>query len=162
MQWVTRKGVKFDRSACAWLVLRHIDPDARIEYMDAADMERAIQDGARYFHNVTFAGAGSRTRSSFEDLLIEYHLGEKDTALSCMRDFIHAGEIGGETHGADDPLRAIVKGVNALVSSDQEMVDRMLPIYDALYAYCQRKVAGKDRWASLEPGWGQPEQRAES
>jgi hypothetical protein len=157
MRWVTRKGVKFDRSACAWLVLRHIDPDARIEYMDADDMDRAIEEGARYFHNVTFAGPGQpRARTSFEDLLIEYDLA--DPALSCMRDFIHAGEIGGEIHGGDDALRAIVKGVNALVSSDQEMVDRMLPIYDALYAYCKRKVAGKDRWASLEPGWGQPGQ----
>lgn len=155
MRWVTRKGVKFDRSACAWLVLRHIDPEATMEYMEAEEMQKAIEGGARPFHNITFAGPGSRTRSSFEDLLIEYNLAEGNPALQCMRDFVHAGEIGGEAQGSDDPLRAIVKGVNALVSSDQEMVDRMLPVYDALYAYCRRKVEGKNRWASLEPGWGQ-------
>ena len=31
----------------------------------------------------------------------------------------------------------------------------MLPIFDALYAYCRRKAAGQTRWAGLEPGWGQ-------
>ncbi len=153
MRWVTRKGVKFDRSACAWLVLRHIDPQAEIEYMDAPEMDRAIAAGSRPFHNINYAGPGSRTRSSFEDLLIEYKL-QGDPALTCMRDFVHAGEISSEATGEDDALRALIKGVNALVKSDAEMVERSLPIFDALYAYCKRKAAGNSKWAGLEPGWG--------
>lgn len=153
MKWVTRKGVKFDRSACAWLILRHIDPQAQFEFGDAEEMAKAIEAGARPFHNVTFAGPGTRTKSSFEELLVEQGL-DKDPALWCMRDYVHAGEIEAEQKGADDTLRAIAKGVNAMVSSDQEMIDGMLPVYDALYAYCKRKVEGRDKWASLEPGWG--------
>jgi hypothetical protein len=155
MQWVTRKGVKLDRSACAWLVLRHLDPQAEFLYLEAEPMQAAIAAGARPFHNVTYAGPGSRTRSSFEDLLAENGLAQSDPALAEMATFIHAAEIGGEAGGTDDALRAITKGVNAQVHSDQEMVEQMLPIFDALYTYCRRKVAGQTRWAGLEPGWGQ-------
>jgi hypothetical protein len=154
MQWVTRKGVKMDRSACAWLVLRHLDPQAELLFMDEGPMQEAIAAGARAFHNVTFVRGQARARSSFEDLLAEHNLAD-DPALACMAEFVHNAEIGAEKGGADDALRAIIKGVDALVHSDREMVARTLPIYDALYASCQRKVAGTDRWASLDPGWRQ-------
>ena len=29
--------------------------------------------------------------------------------------------------------------MNALSTSDEEMVERMLPVFDALYAYCTRR-----------------------
>ncbi len=32
--WVTRKGLHVDRIACAWLIRRFIDPDARIRFVD--------------------------------------------------------------------------------------------------------------------------------
>jgi hypothetical protein len=82
MQWVTRKGVKLDRSACAWLVLRHLDPQAEFLYLEAEPMQEAIAAGAKPFHNVTYAGPGSRTRSSFEDLLAENGLAQSDPALA--------------------------------------------------------------------------------
>jgi hypothetical protein len=51
-------------------------------------------------------------------------------------------------------LRAIAKGMNALARTDEEMVERMLPVFDALYAYCARRVAGRRGWANAEAGWG--------
>jgi hypothetical protein len=154
MKWVTRKGVKFDRSACAWLILRKLDPQAEFGFLEAEEMPGAIAAGAKPFHDVTYKGPGSRERTSFEELVLQYLPQHNDPALDLMRDFIHRAEIEGEASGIDDPLRAIAKGVNALVKSDQEMIDRMLPIYDALYAYCQRRAAGRNLWASLEPDWG--------
>lgn len=146
---MTRKGVKFDRSACAWLVLRHLDPQATFLYLDAEPMQAAIAGGARPFHNVTFTGQ-ARAQSSFEDLLAESGLIDSDPAL--VGGFVHEAEIGAEKGGPDNPLQAIAKGVDALVHSDSEMIERMLPIFDALYAECRRKIAGQHRWASLEPG----------
>ncbi len=154
MKWVTRKGVKFDRAACAWLILRQFDPQAEFDYLEADEMAAAVAAGARPFHDVTYKGPGSRERSSFEELLDQYLAEQVSPALSLLRDFIHNGEIKAEASGVDDPLRAIAKGVNALVKSDQEMIEKMLPVFDALYAYCVRRAAGNDRWASLEPGWG--------
>jgi hypothetical protein len=51
-------------------------------------------------------------------------------------------------------LRAIAKGMNSLSRSDQEMVERMLPVFDALYAYCVRRVQGHRGWANADPTWG--------
>ena len=51
-------------------------------------------------------------------------------------------------------LRAIAKGMNALSRSDAEMVERMAPVFDAIYAYCERRVAGNRGWANAEPTWG--------
>ena len=155
MKWATRKGVKFDRSACAWLILRHLDPAAEFSFLTEDEMPAALAAGARPFHNIGYAGPGARKQTSFQTLLDEYQLNKAGNPLQFMAEFIHAGEIESEAKGIDDPLRAIIKGVNALVKSDQEMIDRTLPIYDALYAYCQRKAAGSTRWAGLEPGWGQ-------
>ena len=46
------------------------------------------------------------------------------------------------------------KGMNALSHSDQEMVERMLPVFDAVYAYCVRRVQGQRGWANADPTWG--------
>jgi hypothetical protein len=56
MKWVTRKGVKFDRTACAWLIKRFIDADAEFDFVTGDEMPAAIEAGARAFHNYAFTG----------------------------------------------------------------------------------------------------------
>jgi hypothetical protein len=51
--------------------------------------------------------------------------------------------------------------MNALSLSDQEMVERMLPVFDALYAYCTRRVEGHRGWANAEEAWGRDPQALE-
>ena len=43
---------------------------------------------------------------------------------------------------------AIAKGMTALAASDEERVARMAPVFDALYAYCRRRVQGLTQWAN--------------
>lgn len=156
MKWVTRKGVRLDRTACAWLIQRHIDPGAEIAYVGADDLPGAIEAGALPFHNTVSEEPGTRERTSFQELLAEYRLDENNDALALMGEIVRGAETkepGSVEEG--EGLRAIAKGMNALVSSDPEMVERMLPIFDAVYSYCERRVAGHRGWANAEPGWGQ-------
>jgi hypothetical protein len=156
MNWVTRKGVRLDRTACAWLILRHIDPKANIDYVEAEALPRAIEEGALPFHNTVSEDPGTRERTSFQELLAEYRLDESNEALALMGDIVRGAEtkeLGSIEEG--EGLRAIAKGMNSLVHSDQEMVERMLPIFDALYAYCVRRVEGHRGWANAEQGWQQ-------
>ena len=74
MKWVTRKRIKLDRSACIWLILRHIDPQAQIEYVESKDLPKAIEGGALPFHNTVSEEPGMRERTSFQELLAEYKL----------------------------------------------------------------------------------------
>src|SRR3546814_10338592 len=40
--WVTRSGVHVDRIACAWLIRRFIDPQARFKFVDSRSDERRV------------------------------------------------------------------------------------------------------------------------
>ena len=155
MKWVTRSGVRLDRSACVWLILRHLDPKAEIEFVNAKEMPRAVEEGALPFHNTVSEEPGSPERTSFQELLAEYRQAQQDPALELLGDIVHSAETkqaGSIAEG--EGLRAIAKGMNSLSSSDQEMVERMLPVFDALYAYCQRRVEGRRDWANTESSWG--------
>lgn len=152
MLWVTRTNVRLDRAACAWLVLRHIDPQAQFEYVEPDQLNAAVAAGALPFHNTTSEDADLGERTSFDLLLIEYKLDQYNSALMLLGDIVHGAETKEPDSIAEsEGLRAIAKGMNALVHGDPEMVERMLPVFDALYAYCVRRVAGKRGWANGEP-----------
>ena len=153
MRWVTRKRVKLDRSACAWLILRHIDPQATIEYVEADDLPEAIEEGALAFHNTVSEEPDTRERTSFQELLAEYKLDRKDPALALIGEVVRSAETK-EPNSIEEGegLRAIAKGMNALSAGDAEMVERMLPVFDALYNYCLRRVEGKRGWANADEG----------
>jgi hypothetical protein len=156
VKFVTRKGVRLDRAACAWLIKRHIAPDAKIMYVEEGALPQAVEQGAILFHNTTSEDAGLRERTSFQELLAEYKLDQSNEALALMGDIVRGAETkepGSIEEG--EGLRAIAKGMNALVRSDEEMVERMLPVFDALYAYCVRRTEGHRGWANAESGWGQ-------
>lgn len=155
MKWVTRKGVRLDRAACAWLIMRHLDPGAEINYVDIADLADAVEDGALPFHNTVSEEPGTRERTSFQELLAEYRLDDNNEALDLMGGIVRGAETkepGSIEEG--EGLRAIAKGMNALATSDEEMVEKMLPVFDALYAYCRRRVDGHRGWANAEAAWG--------
>jgi hypothetical protein len=156
MIFVTRKGVRLDRAACAWLIQRHIAPDAEIRYLEAEDLPQAVEGGAKVFHNTISEEQTARERTSFQELLAEYRLDERDEGLALMGDIVRGAETKepGSIEEAEG-LRAIAKGMNALAGSDEEMVERMLPVFDALYAYCLRRVQGHRDWANADAGWGE-------
>jgi len=101
------------------------------------------------FHATTSEGPDPGERTSFDMLLAEYKLDQHDPALVLMAEIVH----GAETNDPDalpesEGLRAVAKGMNALADGDVDMVSRMAPVYDALYAYCRRRVAGQGGWAN--------------
>jgi len=150
MKWVTPKGVKLDRSACVWLIKNHIDPKAEIGYLNINEIPAAVEDGAKAFHNTVSENGASRERTSFQELLSTNGL-NSDPVLSLLGDIVRGAETkeAGSIEEAEG-LRAVAKGTNALVGSDEEMVERMSPVFDALYAYCKRRVEGHRDWASSE------------
>lgn len=155
MEWVTRKGVRLDRSACAWLIMRRLDGSADIRYVDAEALPQEIEAGALPFHNTVSEDPNARERTSFQQLLAEYRLEDTDPALALMGQIVRGAETK-ETGAIEEGegLRAIAKGMNALAESDQQMVANMLPVFDALYAYCRRRAEGRRGWANADPGWG--------
>jgi hypothetical protein len=144
VKWVTREHPHTDRIASPWLIRTFIDPDAEIVYVprDAvlayAEREGAISfdaPGATYTHR--------DGKCSFETLIEAYNLGG-DPALAFMARIVHGADV---TEDADITpqsrgLEAIARGFMLLGVDDQRQLELELPVYDALYAWCGREVAG--------------------
>ncbi len=144
MQWVTREHPHTDRVACPWLIRKFIEPGAEIVYVPTdevlpyAERTRAISfdaKGARYTHRDGLC--------SFEVLVEEYGLGA-DSALALMARVVHGADVSDDLDATPQSpgLLAVADGFALLGLPDQEQLALELPVYDALYAWCQRQVAG--------------------
>ena len=142
MKWVTREHPKTDRIACPWLIRKFIDTDAEILYVPAGDVlavaerEGALSfdaPGARYTHRDGLC--------SFE-VLIEEH-GIADPAVALMSRIVHGADVSEDRDATPESpgLLAIADGFAMLDIPDQRQMALELPVYDALYAWCQARVA---------------------
>src|SRR5262245_11065949 len=141
MKWATRKGVRLDRSACVWLIRSFLDRDAEIAYVDASELKGIGGNGVRVFHDTVSEDATIPERISFQELLTQSERTRRDPALAFMGEILYGAEMK-EPDSVEEAegLRAIAKGMSKLARSDQEMVEHMTIVFDALYAYCKDRV----------------------
>src|SRR5919106_7021267 len=142
MKWVTRERPKTDRIACPWLIRRFIDPEAEILYVPAgevlavAEREEASSfdaPGARYTHRDGLC--------SFEVLVDEH--GIDDPAVRLLARIVHGADVPEDRDATPQSrgLLAIAEGFHPLELGDERQLELSLPVYDALYAWCQQEVA---------------------
>ena len=140
MKWVTREHPKTDRIACPWLIRKFIDAEAEILYVPrdevlaVAERESAISfdaPGARYTHRDGLC--------SFEVLIEDYKI--EDRALQLMAEIVHGADVSEDWDATLESagLMAIADGFSMLEMTDQRQLELELPVYDALYAWCQAK-----------------------
>lgn len=143
MRWITRDHVKVGRMGIAWLIRRHIDPQA--EFVFAAGnqvLAEAERLGATAFHVPGSESARQGDRSTFEVMLDRYQL-TGDPALVLL------GKIVGTADVANSPwqqpegpgLKAASEGILAGYPDDQARLDAALPLFDAFYTYCRESIA---------------------
>jgi hypothetical protein len=133
--WATRRRVHIDRTACAWLIRRFIDPDARFVFVDDPD---EVPAEATPF-DMRGAELGHRDgRCSFETMLVRYRL--DDRALERIGQVVHEADIGDERYDAPEApgMDALLRGLALSAGDDQHMIDRTAPLYDALYDFWSR------------------------
>jgi hypothetical protein len=74
MKWVTRKGIRVNRAATAWLVRRFIDPSATFLFVDPEQVAKVEKrEGARGFDapGAMYPHEDTAGRCSFEVLADE-------------------------------------------------------------------------------------------
>ena len=141
MQWVTREHPKTDRIACPWLIRKYIDPQAEILYVpDAEVLATAERTGATSFDAPGAQYTHRDGLCSFEVLIADHHL--TDPALERMAAIVHGADIskGLDTTSESAGLLAIAHGFALLPVDDQRQLELELPVYDALYAWCEEQV----------------------
>ncbi len=138
MKWVTRERPKVDRIACPWLIKRFVDPEAEFLFAPAGQvMSVAEREGATPF-DVPDAELGHHgDECSFDAILGKYKL--TDVALQRLALIVRGADTD-QKHLAPESagLEAIAEGFRLVYQDDLEQLERELPVYDALYAYCQQ------------------------
>ena len=142
MKWVTRERPKTDRIACPWLIKTFIDLDAQFLYVPADEvLDIAAREGA---HSYDAPGATYTHRDglcSFEVLIEDYKL--EDPALKRLARIEHGADVAEDRDATPQSrgLLAVAEGFHLLDLGDHRQLELSLPVYDALYAWCQNEVA---------------------
>jgi hypothetical protein len=146
MKWITRENVKVDRVACPWLIRRFIDPQAEFLFVPEEQvLALAAQHEAVPFdmpRNPELKFTHHDGLCTLEVLIREFKL--EDAALHRLARIVHGADIRGEEHAAPEApgLKAIAEGFAALGIGDEQRLSHGFPVYDALYAWCQKHAAG--------------------
>ena len=136
MRWVTKRGIKINRAATAWLVRRFIDPDAVFVFVGASDVAATAQAlGGVGFHapGTAYPPRDAAGRTPFEALVAERCA--DDPVLAEMSVIVrHADVPPSEAVPEAAGLRLISGAFPLVTDDDQAIVERSAFLYDALYA----------------------------
>jgi hypothetical protein len=132
-RWATRARPWVDRLACAWLIRRFIDPEARFVWLaDPGGSTPAPRgalgfdyDGARFTH------IGSRV--TFEVLATSFSL-DADPRLQRIARAVHFLDIGGIPVPEAAGLEAVLAGLREVHADDDSLTLAAAAVFDALHA----------------------------
>jgi len=143
VKWITRKNANVDRVACPWLIKKFIDRDPEFLYVPTEEvMAVAEREGATPYDIKGVELGHVDGRCSFESIIVKYDL--KDPALDRLAQIVHGADVSADVNNCPEAagLYAIAHGF-ALVHGDDDRskIELETPMYDALYAWCQKEVA---------------------
>jgi len=136
--WATRRPLWADRLACAWLIRRFIDPDAKLHWLDkgAECPPGAIGYG---FEGARFAN--SEARVTFEQMLASLGLAGNN-ALARIGGIVHFLEVRGTPVPEAAGVQTLLQGASRRAASDDELLREAEKTFDLLYdAYSDQREA---------------------
>jgi hypothetical protein len=130
VRWATRTGPHVDRTACAWLIGRFVDPAAEFVFVDE------LVDVPTEATPFDMRGADLSHRDgdcSFERILRVYEL--DDPALERMAEIVHEADIGDERFDAPEApgLELAIRAL-AVGRDDPALLDRTHDLFEGIYA----------------------------
>jgi hypothetical protein len=136
MLWITRPHPHVDRTACAWLIRRFVDPDAAFDF--AADADAAAGLGGTPFDMRGVELGHHEGRCSFETILARYQL--TDPALHEIAAMVHEADLDDDRFRSPEApgLDAVIRGLGLVTRDDRELLRFADRIYEGLYAWVQR------------------------
>ncbi len=131
--WVTRTGVHVDRIACAWLIRRFIDTEAKLKFVPAKGYVPEKGELRFDMYDAEFTHVGDRC--SFE-VLIE-RMGIDDPGLPPIGEIIHDIDLRDEKFLRDETpgVRSQITGVCAAHRDDLGRIAAATPVFEALYSF---------------------------
>jgi hypothetical protein len=141
MKWVTRERPKVDRVACPWLIKRFVDPEAEFLYVPADQVQAvAEREGATPFDIPGVELGHHGQECSFDAIVHRYDLARDNPAVARLARIVRGADT--DQHDLTPESRgliAIAQGFSAVYTEDHAQLAAELPVYDALYTWCQRQ-----------------------
>jgi len=136
-KWITRERPKIDRIACPWLIKRFIDKEAEIIYVPFEEVAtKAEQLGATPFDVPGVEFTHYKDECTFDYFVKKYKI--KDPAVHTMAVIVRGAdtdrhELAVQASG----LWAISAGLAHNYTNDQELLEKGMILYDALYSWAK-------------------------
>jgi hypothetical protein len=135
--WATRRRPWVDRLASAWLIRRHIDPQARFLWLKSpADCpKRALGFD---FDGATFTHVGARV--TFETLLASFGL--ETPALLRLGVLVHGLDAGGVLPPEAAGIERVLAGMRDAIADDDRLVQAAAVVFEGLLVAFEKDAAG--------------------
>jgi len=135
--WVTRTGVHVDRIACAWLIRRFIDPEARFKFVPGKGYQPEPGEIRFDMFEAEFTHEGERC--SFEVMLARFGL--DDAALGSIAEIVHDIDLKDGKYQREETagLSHMILGLCMGERDDEARIARGGVLLDDLYQYFRHK-----------------------
>jgi hypothetical protein len=136
--WATRRRPWVDRLACAWLIRRFIDPQARLLWL--ASPSDCPADAVGFdFDGATFSHIGGRV--SFEVLLASFGL--EQSALQRLGALVHYLDVGGVPPPESAGIESVLGGLREAIADDDQLLAAASNVFDGLLTAFQKEPASQ-------------------
>ncbi len=150
MKWITRERPKIDRIACPWLIKRFIDTDAEIIYVPFDQVIKKSKElNAIPFDlpDVEYTHYGDEC--TFDYIIKKHNL--KDAALNVLAVIVRGADTDRhDLSSQSSGLWAISAGLSYNIKDDQQLLEKGMLIYDALYSWATHLQNEKHTQSPIE------------
>ncbi len=131
--WVTRRGVKVDRVASAWLIRRWIDSRAKFKFVEGKGYEPEKDEIRFDMFEAEFTHEGDRC--TFE--VLARLARENDVALQSIAEIVHDIDLKDEKFDRAETIgmENMLAGLFASVDDDNERINSAGVLFDNLYRF---------------------------
>jgi hypothetical protein len=141
VRWATRTGIHIDRAACAWLIRRDVDPDAKFVFVTDPD---EVPDDATPFDMRGVELSHHHGDCTFETILRRYEL--SDPVLWRIAEIVHEADLDDGRYDAPEApgLDAVLRGLS-MTGRDEHTLAVGEAIFVGLYEFYRRSlILGRD------------------
>lgn len=135
MKWITRERPKIDRIACPWLIARFVDMEAEFIYVpfdQVVPQSKALDAIPFDLPGVEYTHHGDQC--TFDYILKKHQL--TDPALHTLAAIVRGADTDRHDLAAQaSGLWAISAGLSYNITDDQELLQKGMMVYDALYSW---------------------------
>lgn len=126
--WVTRRGIRVDRMASAWLIRRFIDPDARFEFVDGKG--HVPEPGTLRFDMFDAEYTHEGDACTFEVLIRGFGL--REPGLGALAEVVHDIDLKDDRYRRAETagVRLMVDAIVAAHADDAERLARACALFD--------------------------------